>query len=534
LKKKVKFRRRVFSAPQIAPGAVEEYLSRDLDDWRWIKDAPREALEEIVKEHGFRFHTKPRLHQLACFIIALKMHRFLFLLEMGSGKSLITLEIMRYQKQLGNLKRALVCVPNQINLPSWEDQILQHAPDLKYCILDGTRQQRYRALDKAITNGVDVCLINYAGLQAYMATETRKLRGRTARAVVADDAIEFAGLFNFLVLDEPHLVLSKVQSLTYTLTKLISWQADFCFATTGTPFGRDPVKAFPQFHVVDQGATLGNTLGMFHTAFYRPQEDRFRGIKWTFDASKRKRLHEIIQHRSIRYEDSEFSDLPMLMPSRRILVPLTLAQVKRYEDILAEGREAIEHGEQEATWIKLRQTASGYISVRGEDNEKLEIAFEPNAKALGLEEYLLELPDDEKIVVFHEYIQSGQIIQGVLKRLKIGYAGIGHGFKDARLNREKFMTSPSCRVFVANSKAGATGADGLQKVARYLLFYESPSSPDLRKQALKRLHRDGQQRRVYPADLVASNVAIDKRILASLEQGKDLFEAVCNGKEKLT
>lgn len=532
-KKKRQFRR-PFKAPIIAPSAIRNYLERELDDWRWIKNVPREELEAVVKEERFKFHTKPHLHQLACWVLGTKIPRFFYLVDMGGGKSFLMLNLIRYRKQRKELKTALICVPNRINLPSWEDQFLLHAPDLTFQVLAGSREKRYKDLDKAFANPPDVLLINYTGLQTYVATDRKQVKGGgQKRSIVAEDLQEFSSLINFLVLDEPHLVLSSIHSLTYDLTKHLSWSSDFCYATTGTPFGRDPIKAFSQFNVVDEGETLGNTLGMFHAAFYTPKENRFSGIQWDFDQSKRKTLNRILQHRSIRYEDKEFSDLPMLMPARRIYVNLTDAQVRRYEDLVESGREAVARGEQEATWIRCRQTASGFIALVGEDEERLEVEFNPNGKALALEQYLLELPDDEKVVIFHEYIPSGRIIQGVLKKLGIKYAGVGSGFRDVKIQRETFMRSPSCRVWVANSKAGATGADGLQRVARHLLFYETPSAPDLRKQAIKRLHRDGQQRRVYVADLVAANVAIDKRILASLAKGQDLFEAVCNGKVKL-
>lgn len=526
--------RRPYRTPVMAPGVIKEFMARKLDDWRWIKDVPRDDLLEIAKELGFSFHTKPNLHQLACWVLCSKLHRFGLFLDMGGGKTKLVLDLIRYRKMTGELRGALVCVPNLINLPSWEDQIKQHAPDLTYRLLEGSRAQRFKALEEIQAKPVDLCLINYAGLPVYMAkaASVRK-RGKTGRL----DAVrtrEFCDVFNFVAIDEPHLVLSSSSSLTFDLAKTLSNGADFCYGLTGTLFGRDPMKAWPQMNIIDQGETLGHTLGLFQLAYFTPKEDYFAGIKWEFNKRLKKHLQRTLQHRSIRYEDSEFSDLPQLMPSKLIQVKLDPAQLRRYADILHEAREAKERGERQATWIRLRQTTSGFISVKGEDSEKLEMAFSPNPKADALMQYLLELPEDEKVVVFHEYVASGRIIQDVLKRMKIKFAGVGSGFGDVRLQRETFMTAPSCRVWVANSKAGATGADGLQSVARHLLFYETPTSPDRRKQAIKRLFRAGQMRRVYVADLVAANVAIDKRILESVDKGQDLFDAVCNGHKEMT
>lgn len=512
----------------IDPRAVQAFADRKLDDWRWIKEVPREALLEA--SDGFHFHTSPRLHQLACFVLGMQLQRFLYLLEMGSGKSKIILDLIRYRKHLGELKGALVCVPNVINLASWEAQLEKHAPDLTYRVLHGSRAKRYEMLD---LEPVDVCLLNYAGLHTYMASAKRTTKkGNTKKVMSLEDADDFSDLFNFLALDECHIGLGSVRTLQYELTKMLSWRADWCYGATGTPFGRDPEKAWSQFHVVDQGETMGHSLAMFHAAYYKEKENYWSGVEYKFDTTKKLRVHRMLQHRSIRYSDSEFSDLPAIN-YHQIPVQLTDAQVRRYDELLDIGNEARQEGRQEATWIRLRQTAAGYISVKGEDDERMQVIFTPNPKALALEQYLLELSDEEKLVVFHDYVPTGRIIRDVLTRMKIKHVGVGGGWKDPATNLRLFIKDPSVRVWVANARAGGTGTDGLQDVCRYGLFYETPSSPTTRRQCVKRLHRDGQKRRVYITDLVASNVAIDKRTHASLAAGIDMFNAVCEGKEKL-
>lgn len=528
-------RRRVFRrGPVVAPKAVQAFLERDLDDWRWLKEVPREELEALLPK-GWTFVTKPRLHQLVCFVIGMKLARFMYLLDMGSGKSKIVLDLIRFAKFCGLLRTAIIVVPNVINLESWQAQLRTHAPDLTFEVLHGTKVKRYSLMDKVVREQPDVCLINFGGLQAYMANKVTRVgkSTKTKRRMVIEDAADFTDVFNFVLFDEPHLYLSSTRSISYELCQMLSWRADFAYGTTGTPFDKNPEKAWSQFHVVDQGETLGHSLGMFRAGFYLEKEHFFKGVEYRFDKSKRKLLNNVLQHRSIRYEDKEFSDLPAVN-FNHIPVMLTGPQVKRYNELLTEAAEARERGEQKATWIRLRQTAAGFISVvADEDDHRVSVAFNPNGKALALEQYLLELPEDEKIVVFHEYIPSGKIIKDVLTKLKIKFTGVGSGFKDPAGNLRKFMTDPFCRVWVANSKAGGTGTDGLQQVARYGLFYETPSSPSRRKQCWKRLHRDGQQRRVYITDLTADNVAIDKRIHAGIKLGVDMFESVCSGKGKL-
>jgi SNF2 family DNA or RNA helicase len=315
---------------------------------------------------------------------------------------------------------------------------------------------------------------------------------------------------------------------------MLSWRADYCYGATGTPMGKDPMKLWPQLHVIDQGETLGSSIAMFHAAYFKAKESYWAGIEYTFDNRKRLHLHKALQHRSIRYTDTEFSDLPTLMPAIRIPVQMTAAQVRRAEELLVQAREASAAGENPpAVFIKLRQTTAGFIAVKAEDDTRLEMSFTPNPKIDALEQLIKDLAPEEKLVIFHDYVYSGMLISELLTRMKIPHAGVGRGYKDPALQLRRFMTAPTCRVFVANCAAGGTGVDGLQKVCRYAVFYESPVSPTIRKQAEKRLHRDGQKGRVRMFDLVAQGISVDLRILKNIEAGIDMFNAVVNGKEKL-
>jgi len=514
----------------IAPSAVEAFYNRELDDWRWIKEVPRSELLECVPK-GFEFATDPRLHQLACFVLGMRLPRFLFSLEMGSGKTKLILDLIRLRKHQGKLAGALVTVPYVINLGTWEDQIALHAPDLSVKVLTGDKETRYSLLDK---EPADVTVINTAGLAVYMAHQVKQTKkGVGHRALVLDDAEAFSNLFDFIALDECHLGLGSVKSLQYRLTKMLSWRADCCYGTTGTPMGKDPDKFWPQMHVIDQGDTLGHSIDMFHSAYYKEKESiwSYSGIDYVFDKRKWLHLHKTLQHRSLRYKDSEFSDMPPIT-SIRIPVHMTSAQVRRNEEIVKLARQAVLSGDPPtAPFIRQRQTAAGFIAVKGEDDTRLEVAFTPNPKLNALEEFIGSLDPDEKLVIFHSFVHSGVIISELLDKLKIKHCGVGHGYKDPALQVRRFVADPKVQVFVANTQAGGTGVDGLQKVCRYVMFYESPTGPTQRRQAEKRVHRDGQRHLVYIFDLVAQGISIDQRVLDSIAEGKDLFEQVVNGKE---
>ena len=79
------------------------------------------------------------------------------------------------------------------------------------------------------------------------------------------------------------------------------------------------------------------------------------------------------------------------------------------------------------------------------------------------------------------------------------------------------------------SEVGGTGTDGLQDVARYLFFYESPTSPITRRQVIKRISRSGQLKRTFVYDAIIKN-SIDIRVLEFISQGRDIHEALVEGR----
>lgn len=514
-------------APLIAPSAVKEFLSRKLDDFRWLKEVPR---AELLKAMPFTdFVTEPRNAQLVCTFIGQHEPRFLFLLAMGAGKTKIILDLIRYRKYRGELRAALVLVPNLINLYSWREQATLHAPDLSVTVLEGSKEERAALLDATSS---DLYVLNYAGLAVYT-TELRAGGGmrRGGRFMVREKVEAFSSLFNFVVFDEIHL-MGDQKTLTFSLCQHLSMRADFVYGLTGTPFGRDPHRLWSEFRVVDRGATLGASIALYRAAFFIAKPNYWSGIEYVFDRRKHRLLHQMIQHRSIRYTEAELGDVPQTT-YQVIRIDMAPQQRQYYDNILKEIRDAEgDPNTRTNSYIRTRQTTAGFLTLRGEDSARIEVAFDRSAKVEGLMDLLYQIlsQEDSKVVVFHEYIYSGVLIAQKLDKKGIRFAGVGHNFKNPGQQIEKFVVDPKCKVFLANWQAGGTGVDGLQRVARYMVFFESPSSPDRRKQCETRLIRAGQKHHVLVYDLVCAGT-VDEKILRYLEEGKDLFQAICEGKE---
>ena len=117
----------------ISKYATEEFLQRKLSDARKVKLFTREALWRKYKkfDHAIKPIVRSYTHQLACLLLGLKYPQYLFLLDMGLGKSKLSLDIIRNRRRAKQVKRTLVLVPYSSNVDSWLEQCETHSPELK-------------------------------------------------------------------------------------------------------------------------------------------------------------------------------------------------------------------------------------------------------------------------------------------------------------------------------------------------------------------------------------------------------------------
>jgi SNF2 family DNA or RNA helicase len=238
----------------------------------------------------------------------------------------------------------------------------------------------------------------------------------------------------------------------------------------------------------------------------------------------------MLQNYAIRYNEREFAAIPEPIYIKRTM-DFTGEQRERYLQAL-EG--LINAGgslkELEAQWFRMRQIASGYLGW-GDEFGKHIVHFKENPK-LEMLESIFEEAGDAKVVVSYEYTETGRLICAALDRMGVKHRWLWSGTKDPIQARKDFIEQEDVRGFVMNSESGGTGLDGLQKVSRYLILYESPTSPITRRQVIKRIHRPGQPERAYVYDFVMRR-SVDVTILEDALAGIDTHASVVDDRKKL-
>lgn len=510
--------------------AVTAFLERELASYVWMKSLGRGSFLRELEQLRVppKFKTTPWLHQLVCFYIALHEPRFLFTLDMGLGKSKILADIITQYLRERRITRALVTVPRLVNVDSWVDDLERHS-DLGYQRVDCTDIEEKRERLLFPPRDADVTLIDYAGLHLAMCDRVKGSRKSKGKLVKNDAAVRrLQRIYNFVGIDESHK-LSNTESLWFSIMRAATKDAEFVYATTGTLFGKRVMDVWPQFFLVDRGETFGENMGLFRAAFFEHRLGPWKQ-EWHFIKRMDKTLHRMLQHHSIRYAEDEVPEIevPKLVPIHRRL-NMTEEQREHYNNAL-EGliNAGGELSQLDGQWTRMRQICSGYLAWRDANGDHV-LRFQHNPKLDDMESLLDEMLESSKVVIAYDYTETGRMISERLASLGIDHEWFYGGSKDHGAQRRRFMDDAKCRVFLMNSSAGGEGTDGLQKVARYLIMYESPTSPTLRQQTIKRVHRPGLQGRAFVYDLTMRR-SLEKGILDSIAEGIDVHDRVVSGR----
>lgn len=184
----------------------------------------------------------------------LREHSMLFL-DMGLGKSVITLTSIQHLIKTDYLTAVLVVAPIRVCNLVWKQEAAkwEHTQGLKFANLTGNRDQRTRTLKSK----ADVYLINYENLE-WLST------------VIASHFIKnkLPIPFNGVVFDE---ITKCKNSTTKRVKAYLKIQKHFKWATglTGTPASNGLKDLHGQYLVIDGGERLGRFKTKFQTAYFK-------------------------------------------------------------------------------------------------------------------------------------------------------------------------------------------------------------------------------------------------------------------------
>ena len=476
-------------------------VSGQASEWQQSVRALASATDRTEHPEPTGLHATLRPYQLAGFnwLAALYEYRLGGVLadDMGLGKTLQALALFAHVREQGLSDRPFLVIAPTSVVFNWAAETERFTPGLKVAAITETRSRRGEGLDAAIA-GADIVVTSY-----------------TLFRLEYDDyeAVEWAGL----VLDEAQFVKNH-QSQAYQCTKRLP--APFKLAITGTPMENNLMELWSLLSITAPGLFANPAR---FTEYYRTPIEK--GHDPELLAQLRRRIKPLMLRRT---KEQVASDLPDKQ-EQVIELELNPKHRKVYQTHLQRERQKVlgllgdlqkNRFEIFRSLTLLRQASLDVALIDPK------YAAVPSTKLDAMMEQVEDIAGEgHRTLIFSQFTRFL-----TSARDHLDAAGIEHCYLDgstrnrsAVLKQFKTGTAP---VFLISLKAGGFGLNLTE--ADYCILLDPWWNPATEAQAVDRVHRIGQTRKVMVYRLVAKDT-IEEKVMA-LKAGKAaLFDSVMDG-----
>ena len=473
-------------------------VTAQAEEWEASVRALAEATEcrDYDVPGSFSATLRPYQHQGFNWLAFLYEHRLGGLLadDMGLGKTLEALALMCHTKSRGLTDTPYLVVAPTSVVQNWVAECARFAPGLRAVMVTETMARRSTPL-AGLAAGADVVVTSYS----------------LFRLEYADyEAIAWAGLF----LDEAQFAKNRA-SQAYRRAKMLP--VSFKVAMTGTPMENNLMELWSLLSITAPG--LFSSPDRFAEYYRVPIEKHADGERLD---QLRRRLRPLMLRRTKDQVERDLPDkqeqvLEMDLNPRHKKMYQTYLQRERQKVLGLIGDMTKNRFEIFRSLTLLRQ-ASLDISLVDDAH-----AGVPSTKLDALMEMLGDIvTDGHRVLVFSQFTRFL-----ALARHRIRAAGIDHCYLDGRTrNRPAVITefrTGAAPVFLISLKAGGFGLNLTE--ADYCILLDPWWNPASEAQAVDRVHRIGQTRKVMVYRLVAKGT-IEEKVMALKARKAALFANV--------
>lgn len=395
-------------------------------------------------------------------------------LDMGLGKTVVTLTTAAHLIHSGFLRAVVVVAPIRVCRLVWRQEAMKwsHLKHLTFSAVLGDQDQRTRALLRP----AQVYLINYENL-GWLATTLHQY------FVGYNKPLPFDGI----VWDE----VSKMKNSSTERVKNYRKVAQYMkWATglTGTPASNGYKDLHGQYLVVDQGKRLGTSKTQFKTRFYK-KAGSYKEIPYddTEDTIK-----GLISDMTLEMSAEEYHKLPdMIVNNVEVELPgpvrVYYEQLEKDFFTQLENGTEIEVFNSAALTNKCLQVANGAVYPIGGMP-----MWEPvhDAKLDALEE-ILDEAQGQPILCSYAYRSDAERIMTRFKDLDPINLTECHSEKALNGAMTRWVGG-TCKLMIGHPASMGHGIDGLQKAGHIIVWFGLNWSLDLYEQMIARIRRQGQ------------------------------------------
>lgn len=470
-------------------------LEEELAAWRSqlldTDDREQELLPRFLRHYQAQgVHWMGKLRELGCHGLLAD--------EMGLGKTLQVLTLLQYYPY--EAKNSLIVCPASV-VPVWQSEAQRWYPQIQ---------------TEVLRSGQDFSAGAGAGAGA---TAEPKLWIASYTQLRRHKYLLDATQFGYAVLDEAQQIKNPDAKVTQACCAI---QAECRLALTGTPIENRLLDLWTLFRFLMPGL-LGSR---------RRFEDAVENPSAEFRAAFEKRLRQqILPFVLRRQKDKVGTDLPPKV-EMDLICPITELQRQTYEQLLNRGREELGDDLQAAMQsqsmhffsllTRLRQACCDPGLIPGVQADLLQ-SGKIQMLLTRLEE-ALESDGARKVVIFSQFVSLLKRLKPLLKKTfpTAALLELSGATKDRAKPVTTFQQAKGPAVILVSLRAGGTGIT--LHAADYVFLLDPWWNPAVENQAVDRVHRIGQDRRVFVYRMITRGT-IEERIQHLKKEKRELFES---------
>ena len=461
-----------------------------------------------MQDSKYIFFSAPYDHQREAFEASADAQSFALLLDMGTGKTKVTLDTVGYLFEKSSVELVLVVAPKGV-VPNWVPEIEAHLPpriEREVVLWNPSLSKKRRdELNELYTKSskLKFLLMNVEAFSTKKGTDVAEL---------------FVNRFKtFMVIDESTTIKNRRAKRTKALCA-VGRGAVYRRILTGSPVTRSPLDLFSQMAFLDP-KILGFSSYYAFQGRYSIVSRRTMGAHSFNQVVGFRRLDELtekLSEHSYRVKKEDCLDLPDKVYTKREIA-LTPEQKRAYDQMKKLALARLDSGELSTTKnvltqiMRLQQICCGNLT----DNEG-EIHTLPSNRIKELLDLCEEVQG--KAIIWATWTMDIRSIADALRdRYGVQAVATLHGEtpdSDRQQIVENFQDQQSeLRFLVGHPKTGGYGLT--LTAASTVIYYSNSYDLELRVQSEDRAHRIGQTNKVTYVDLIVPGT-IDEKIVKSL------------------
>jgi len=436
-------------------------------------------------------------YQRECIVHALTHEDSMFWLQVGLGKTIVSLTAIVDRMRAGHVKKVLIFGPLRVIQSVWarEARKWAHTRHLRFSVLHGTRDARARALFA----DADIYLINY---------EAMNWLAETLDHYYLSAGREFP--FQMVVYDE----VSKLKNSTTKRmkggfrdtkdkrgeplrVKITGWkklidQFPYRMGLTGTPASNGYLDLHGQYLAVDGGRRLGEFITHYRDSFFASD---YMGWSYSPTDVGKQMIEERIADITVKMDAADYLDLPACRTTD-MMVDLPAKARKIYDDVerdmfakLDSGAE-VEVFSRSSVSNKCLQVCNGapYLSPESPEFEVVH-----DAKLDALEDVLEEAGGQPVLCSYSFKADAERIMKRFKKYRPVNLTAARSADTGSIIDK---WNEGGIKLLIGHPGSMSHGIDGLQHSGSILVWFGVNWSLELYVQMCGRIDRQGQRRPV--------------------------------------